>query len=87
MYKYKFNISGGFDDMGAVMATFVEKKNSPLTYDLIYTVDSIVWGNQPEPSFDQWADVVVTFNKSLSERRLADFKALNPDVQILLEAA
>lgn len=87
MYKYKFNISGNFEDMGAAMAVFVDKEANPLTYGLSYTTDSIVWGNLPEPSVDQTAEVVFSTSQVLTEERLANFKTLFKKLDIAISGA
>jgi len=87
MYKYKFNISGGFEDMGAAMAVFVDKEANPLTYGLSFSIDSIVWGNLPAPSFDQTAEILFSSSQTLTEERLANFKHLFKKLDIAISGA
>ena len=87
MYKYKFNISGNFEDMGAAMAVFVDKEANPLTYGLSFTTDSIIWGNEPEPSVNQSAEILFSTNETLTEKRLTDFKTLFKKLDIAISGA
>lgn len=82
MYKYKFNISGGYEQMGSAMAVFIDKEQSSLTEGINFSVDSASWGNLPEPSVDQQAEVVVSFEQPLTEKRLLNFKDIFKSLNI-----
>ena len=74
MYTYKFNISGDYEQMGSAMSVFLDKQESSLTQGINFTVDSVVWGNEPEPSVGQAAELYVSFKEPLTEKRLLNFK-------------
>lgn len=76
MYTYKFDISGDYEQMGSAMSVFLDKEESLLTEGIDFTVDSVVWGNEPEPSVGQAAELYVSFEQALTEKRLLGFKEL-----------
>lgn len=82
MYNYKFNISGDFEQMGPAMAVFLDKEESSLTQGIDFTVDSVVWGNEPEPSVNQEAEILVSFEEPLTEKRLLNFKDIFKSLSI-----